>query len=160
LKQAFEHLLQTRGDELRSYLRRLTRDEALADDVLQEVSLVALDASVDRSEIDDLMAWSKGVARRKFSRMRRSQSREISSESIYEIAESGCVDSERRALSRQLIDRALPRLRESSADLLLRRHILEENASEIGDRSGRSAAAVRMKLKRAISAARVALFGD
>lgn len=147
-------LLSDRGRELKYYVQGISRDPAMADDIFQEVSLIALLAAPKHQSIRELMPWLKGVARRKALRFHSKQHKEVSNDEALAQAEDEAPDSERDTQTRQLLSYALIDLSESSSELLIRRHLLEENSSEIGDASGRSGASVRMKLKRALGVAR------
>jgi len=153
----YELLLAEQGESLRRYVRGLCRDEATADDVFQEVSLVALRALPELAQVVDLMAWMKGVARRKAKRHYSNPKREVLDDAVFEHTADEAPDSERGLSAKQLVGRAMTVLSESSAEVVLRRHVLGENSSEIAIQSGRSGASVRMKLKRALNTARGSL---
>lgn len=132
----------------------------MADDVFQDTSLVAIRGGAQLEEVRDLMAWLKGVARKKAIRAYGKRTREVFDATALELAQDEAPDSERGASARQLAGRALHGLSESSAEVVFRRHVLGENATEIASSSGQTGAGVRMKLKRALRGARDSLGSD
>lgn len=137
--------------ELRSYIRRLVRDASDADDIVQDVSLIALDKTRRPEDARQLMAWCKGLARNVVAHFYRTQLRRRK-----HLAEYALATATRRNVAvpedvvavRELVGNAVSSLDERSVELLRDRYVLEKTAVEIADRVGGSPAAIRMKLMR------------
>lgn len=134
---------------LRSYVRRLVKNNEAANEVLQEVSLSIL-SSAAPDETGRFSAWSRGVARHVISRegrrWRRQQAELEHDPATFEVVDG--TDLERNATLSQTLARAAGELDRDALALLVRRYVLEETPTELASAFARSPAALRMQLMR------------
>jgi RNA polymerase sigma factor (sigma-70 family) len=142
-------LLESCMPMLRSYVRRLVKNDESASDILQEVSLSILSSRAP-DETGRFSAWSRGVARHVVSReVRRRRRREARLECDPELLEAtDSTDLEHSATLTQTLTRAARKLDREALVLLVRRYVLEETPTELASAFARSPAALRMQLMR------------
>jgi RNA polymerase sigma factor (sigma-70 family) len=134
---------------LRSYVRRLVKNDESANEILQDVSVSIL-SSPAPDETGRFSAWSRGVARhvisREIRRMRRHQAELEHDLEAFETLDA--VDLEHEATLTQTLSRAAVKLDRNALQLLVRRYVLEETPTELASAFARTPAAVRMQLMR------------
>jgi RNA polymerase sigma factor (sigma-70 family) len=142
-------LLESCIPMLRSYVRRLVKNDETANEVLQEVSLRILSSRAP-DETGRFSAWSRGVARHVVSReVRQKRRREAELDCDPEELEAADgTDLEHRATLAQTLSRAAGKLDREALVLLVRRYVLEETPAELASAFARSPAALRMQLMR------------
>ncbi len=132
---------------LGQFLAQMVRDRALAEDLLQDTFVVALQG-VDRlAEADDPAAWLFGIARhkaleslRRSGRMRRAVERlwdRRSTEFAAPVAAVEFLDVLERSLS------------PADRSLVILRYAYDFDATQLGELTGQSPAGVRKRLERA-----------
>lgn len=142
-------LLESCIPMLRSYVRRLVKNDEVANEILQEVSVSILSSS-SPDETGRFSAWSRGVARHVISRegrRRRKQQAELECDPESLEAHDG-TDLEHSATLAQTLSRAVGKLDRDALVLLIRRYVLEETPTELATSLARSPAALRMRLMR------------
>lgn len=142
-------LLESCIPMLRSYVRRLVKNDEVANEILQEVSVSIL-SSASPDETGRFSAWSRGVARHVISRegrRRRKQQAELECDPESLEAHDG-TDLEHSATLSQTLSRAVDKLDRDALVLLIRRYVLEETPTELATALARSPAALRMRLMR------------
>jgi len=134
---------------LRSYVRRLVKNDEAASEILQEVSVSIL-SSPSPDETGRFSAWSRGVARHVVSReVRRKRRQHAELEHDVETFETlDAMDVEHNATLAQTLSRAALKLNRDALQLLVRRYVLEETPTELATAFARSPAALRMQLMR------------
>jgi RNA polymerase sigma-70 factor (ECF subfamily) len=134
------------------YLGRFVSDPAEADDVLQEVLLMAWRLKEGPADMQRFGPWCRSLVRRVLSERSRRAGRQqpLLSECDPEDEElaSERLDSEALATLREQLQRLLMDTHPRMQRLLIQRYLLEETASEIARQSGTSPAAIRMRLQR------------
>jgi DNA-directed RNA polymerase specialized sigma24 family protein len=127
---------------LRSYVRRLVKNDETADEILQEISVSILSGRIS--------AWSRGVARHVVAReVRRTRRQHAELEHDLELVETlDAVDLEHNATLTQTLSRAAVKMDQSALQLLVRRYVLEETPAELASAFARTPAALRMQLMR------------
>jgi RNA polymerase sigma factor (sigma-70 family) len=142
-------LLESCIPMLRAYVRRLVKNDEVASEILQEVSVSIL-SSAAPDETGRFSAWSRGVARHVISRegrRRRRQQAELECDPESLEAHDG-TDLEHSATLSQTLSRAVDKLDRDALVLLIRRYVLEETPTELATSLARSPAALRMRLMR------------
>jgi RNA polymerase sigma-70 factor, ECF subfamily len=151
---ALEALVRTFQPQLYRYIRYLGADDAVAEDVVQETFLAALQSAnpppVEARE--RCGAWLRGIARRLFflhcRRVRRSPvtANAAALEQAEEVwvAETGGDDDSYRAALRKCVDE----LGERGRDLLERRYLREEARADIAASLDMGEEAVKSALRR------------
>lgn len=138
---------------LRGYLVALTRNQAEADDLLQEVATVLWRKFDEFDATRDFTSWAMGIARIQVLRWRRTvaRSREVlSEEAITRLAETACaaaetaVATERRPSLATCLDK-LPPLHQEIVRL---RFTHDQPLAAIGASIGKSEQAVQMLMVR------------
>jgi len=134
---------------LRSYVRRLVRNDEIANEILQEVSVSIL-SSPSPEETGRFSAWSRGVARHVVSReMRRRRRHHAELDHALETFEIlDAIDLEHNATLTQTFSRAAVKMDKNALLLLIRRYVLEETPTELASAFERTPAALRMQLMR------------
>jgi len=144
---------------LREFVRRHVAGSEAAEEILQEVSLRIL-ASEGPSDCHHFLAWSRAIARHvlvRDYRMRKRAATELPLED--ETAREICrhvTDPEGDVDARTGVARVIGALDGEGIKLLVRRHVLEHTSKELADELAQSPAAMRMRLMRLRSTARVA----
>ncbi len=148
--EAIEALLM-RADWARGLARRLVRDEALADDVVQTAYLAAMENPPRQEARRD--AWLRRVIRNVASVTRRGDSRRRRREigrSPVETAAPAAVDQvTRMEMHRRLADAVL-RLDDPYRDVVVQRYYEGRTSEAIAAAAGVPSATIRNRLKRAI----------
>ena len=134
---------------LRSYVRRLVRNDETVDEILQEISVSIL-SSPSPEETGRFSSWSRGVARHVVSReLRRRRRRYAELDHDLEGLETlDALDLEHNATLTQALSRAAGKLTPNALRLLIRRYVLEETPAELASELARTPAALRMQLMR------------
>ena len=134
---------------LRSYVRRLVKNDETANEILQELSVSIL-SSPSPEETGRFSAWSRGVARHVVSReVRRRRRQHAELEHDLETFETlDATDIEHNATLTQTLSRASVKLDGDALSLLVRRYVLEETPTELASALARTPAALRMQLMR------------
>jgi RNA polymerase sigma factor (sigma-70 family) len=134
---------------LRSYVRRLVKNEETANEIIQEISVSIL-SSPSPDETGRFAAWSRGVARHVVSReLRRRQRHRAELEHDLETFETlDTIDLEHKATLTQTLSRAAGKMDRNALLLLIRRYVLEETPTELALDFARTPAALRMQLMR------------
>ena len=169
---AFAELVARHEKPLWSFLRRLTRDDALAEDLLQETFMrVIRGASAWRAEAK-FTSWLYTIARNLcIDQARRrqyagtvsldGQSREEdSSPGLHERVAGGDLGAERMAHSRELgarLERALAELPEAQREVFLMREVLALPFAEIAQVVGSTEATIKSPMRYALERLRGAL---
>jgi RNA polymerase sigma-70 factor (ECF subfamily) len=147
-------LLRRRAQHL-GFLRVLCRDEALAEELFQELALAVLESAASyREESGDFDAWVRGIARnlwRDHLRRRRPQTRldeAIEDAMVRAYAERSPHDAMEREEQLGRLRACLDRLSVAARDLVSGRYERGESSSVIAARTGRQAGAVDTALCR------------
>jgi|SRR5579859_7868524 len=142
-------------DRLRliAYIRSLIGDADLTEDIFQEVSVVVLQKADEFSPGADLQAWCRGIARNLVVREREKSRRlrAFSDLRIVELVDAAFRENAGRELldaRRDLLRKCIERLAAPSRELLEQRYHLGLSLREIGQRLGRTEAAVQVGLSR------------
>lgn len=134
---------------LRSYVRRLVKNDETANEILQEMSVSIL-SSPSPDDTGRFSAWSRGVARHVVSRevrRRRRQHAELEHDlDAFETLDA--MDLEHNATLTQTLTRGADKLDGNALSLLVRRYVLEETPTELASALARTPAALRMQLMR------------
>ncbi len=133
------------------YVHSLLRDHSAAQDVLQETALVMFRRFAEYDDMRPFVAWALGIARFQVLGLRRDLMRnpvvfddEVLTAFTSTWAEMAPVASDRAGLLQPCLDRLAAHARR----LVQLRYFDELNASEIAQRLGMAAAAVRVALQR------------
>jgi RNA polymerase sigma-70 factor, ECF subfamily len=159
--EAFERLYATMAGPILGYLRRLTRDAARADDLLQETFFHVHRARQTYDPTRSAKAWIYAIARNVFLMYRRASGRLGRHEGL---AESELPDlpvpPEVEGLAdRDLLERALVSLPEDRREALLLHHVEGLSFQEVGAVQGASAGAAKLRAHRGMVALRGILGG-
>lgn len=170
---AFAELVTRHEKPLWSFLRRLTRDEAMAEDLLQETFMRVIH-SADRWRPEaKFTTWVYTIARNLYIDHARKQAHrralsldgqgprdEDSSPRLHERVAGSDPDAERVAYNRQLavrLEHALAALPEAQREVFLMREVLELPFAEIAQVVGASEATIKSRMRYALERLRVAL---
>lgn len=144
---------------INAQVRRRIPDEADAADLLQEISLVILQSSVEFGNQRHFRSWCVGVVQRlarkwrRQSMLRQRLENEVG-ERCFGSGWSALENPERRAASLELLAQGLARVEDHNIKLLIARYVDCSTAVELAEADAQSPAAVRMRLSRARAAAR------
>jgi RNA polymerase sigma-70 factor (ECF subfamily) len=147
-----ERLLAQAG-WVRALARRLVLDEALAEDVVQDTWVAALERPPGADGRGGLRAWLAAVARNLALRRRRRELARAAVERAAARRESiggGEEELERMQLQRALVDAVLA-LEEPYRSAVVLRHLDGLSAAEIARRQGCSSAAARQRVSRGLA---------
>jgi RNA polymerase sigma factor (sigma-70 family) len=137
--------------ELRAYVRKIAHNRQTAVELLQEVSVRIL-AGEGPDDRERFVAWSRGIARHVMAGDWRQRKRAYQCAALAgEAMETPCgrtSDLEAQVDARVWLSRVLVVLGADALELLARRYVLEESASELADELAQSSAALRMRLMR------------
>lgn len=142
---------------LHAYVRPMVRDQATAEEIVQEVSLRILVAAGPR-EPEKFAAWSRALARHVVARHWRMRVRarahiELEPAVVEEIG-GRANDPEAHLDARVWMARIATGIAPGGLALLYRRYVLEETGRHLADELEQTPAAVRMRLMRLRLAAR------
>lgn len=145
-----------------SWIRRITRDEDDALDLLQDVCVAVLQSPMDFGDQRHFLRWARGVVQHTARQSYRHRTRRTRLE-----AEIGGVcrgsgfepvaNPEACVASRQLLDRGAAGLDRKSLELVLARYVDQASARELASGTRQSPAAMRVKLSRLRASIRRAL---
>lgn len=148
---------------VRSIVRRLVLDEGMAEDVLQETWIAALERPAGAPEAAEerggVRAWLAAVARNLALRRRRREALRAAGERMAarpEPIDGGQGELERMQLQRALVDAVLA-LEEPYRSAVILRHLDGLPAGEIARRQGCTSVAARQRVRRGLARLRVAL---
>jgi RNA polymerase sigma factor (sigma-70 family) len=136
---------------LRAYVRKIARDQQTAVELLQEVSVRIL-AGEGPDDRERFVAWCCGIARhvRAYDwRTRRRWRDELPLD--LEAMERACPhlsDPESQLDARAWLSRVIVVLDQDGFELLVRRHVFDESATELAEELAQTPAAIRMRLMR------------
>lgn len=153
---AIREIVLAHQDAVRSYMARLAPDPATADDLAQEVFLVAL-RSFERIDPEiGIRPYLIGVARNlaRLAWRERFRSKEFSGERMFATLEARIPDEAPADLRRSALEECLERLAPKALEILLRHYRGEERCDEIAERLGAKPGTVRCILARARRALR------
>lgn len=170
---AFAELVTRHERPLWSFLRRLTRDEVLAEDLLQETFMRVIHSANGWRPEAKFTTWlytiarnlcidhaRKQVHRRALSLDGQGPRDEDSSPRLHERVAATTPDAERVAHNRELavsLERALAQLPEAQREVFLMREVLELPFAEIAQVMGASEATVKSRMRYALERLRAAL---
>ncbi len=144
-----EAILNEHGLMLRGYLRHLLSSRHDVEDVYQDIWLSALKSPEMLLRGRDPGAYLRGIARHLASRLQRGQRRSTALEAVTETVWASEENTPQTdETERQALRECLKRISAEQHRILGWRYEELLNASEIGNRLGRSGAAVRMSLGR------------
>jgi RNA polymerase sigma-70 factor (ECF subfamily) len=154
-RQAFAELVTLTAPRLWQLVRRLTPDDRVAEDALQETLLGAWRSASHYSDEGSAMGWLCGVARRHAARSWRRRAgepaRAESLDALGELAGWGQDPeiSASRAEDRAALLAALATLSDPDQEVIVYCDLEGMSAGEVGELSGLTANAVRVRLHRA-----------
>jgi RNA polymerase sigma-70 factor len=141
-------------DRLRliAYIRALAGDADLTEDIFQEVSVIVLQKAEEFIEGRDLQSWCRGIARNVLLR-EREKSRRIRTfegDRIVELVDAAFAEQGKDALDgrHSLLRACLQTLAAPSRELLKLRYDSEMSLRDVGQKMGRTEAAVQVALSR------------
>jgi RNA polymerase sigma-70 factor (ECF subfamily) len=141
---------------LRAFIYSLVRHAADADDLLQEVGVFVLSRGAEAPTVPaEFATWCRTVARHRIMHHWRSQRRVrgVPSERLAELVDQAYAEAapgpDQVSTRQRALGECLGRVSEPMRHLLKLRYLDGLNSDEIGDRTRRSAASVRMALMRA-----------
>ncbi len=152
---------------VRALVRKLVLDEGMAEDVLQETWIAALErpagapagTPANADERGGVRAWLAAVARNLALRRRRREALRVASEHAAarpEPVDGGQDELERMQLQRVLVDAVLA-LEEPYRSAVILRHLDGLAAGEIARRQGCTSAAARQRVSRGLAMLRIQL---
>ncbi len=153
---AFEELVRKYQFPLRQFLARQVGDLATADDIAQDVLMIAMKKMGDLKDDHAFSPWLLSIARnksidhfRKLARMRRTPNEKLD----YLIAkqrqdETNFEDLEQQELLRNVLHKCIGKLSTQAQSLVQQFYFENETAVEIADRQGHKSSSVRMALLR------------
>lgn len=170
---AFTELVTRHEKPLWSFLRRLTRDDAMAEDLLQETFMRVIHSANSWRPDAKFTTWVYTIARNLSIDSARKQAHrrarsldgqgprdEDSSPRLHERVARSDPDAERVVLNRELalsLERALAQLPEAQREVFLMREVLELPFAEIAKVVDASEATVKSRMRYALERLRVAL---
>lgn len=171
---AFAELVTRHEKPLWSYLRRLTRDDLLAEDLLQETFMRVIHGAKSWRPEAKLTTWLYTIARNLYVDHARKQTHrralsldgqgpcgdDSSPPSLHDRVAAAAPDAERIAHNRELAERiehALAQLPEAQREVFLMREVLELPFAEIAQVVGASEATIKSRMRYALERLRVAL---
>ena len=150
--ESFERLWTALSGELRGYLRALSRDAVVADDLLQETFLQLHRVRHTYLPQRPVRPWAYAIARNVFLMHRRSTSRRSRHESVAddELPEIATPASADALGDREAVRSALARLPASRREPVVMHHILGLSFKEVGAVLGCSAGAAKVRAFRGL----------
>lgn len=145
--------LQTGRLRLLAYVRSLVGDVELAEDIFQEVSVIALEKAESFDPDRDLGAWLRGIARNLVRRTRSTSRRQIPfpGERFAELVDTAFQENRRLEMMDEkltLLRRCMNKLASGVREMLRMRYACGMTFEAIAERSGRSHGAVQVALSR------------
>jgi RNA polymerase sigma-70 factor (ECF subfamily) len=139
---------------LLAYIRMLTRDAELSEDIFQEVSVIVLQKLNELCVEGDFSAWCRGVARNLVRRERTRSRRHpalIVSDNVLELIDQAFDEnqaSEQLEQKKNLLRGCVNEISGSNRDLLNLRYTADLSLREIASRLNRTEASVQVALSR------------
>lgn len=139
---------------LLGYVFALVGDRSDAEDILQEVGVVALTRAEAPDEPAAFSAWCRGVARNLVLHHWRTKRRrpQAAPEALFDLADQAYAEADQHSdaweRQRRALARCFERLGSHARDLLSWRYVDDLSADEIARRQGKTGVSVRMKLMR------------
>lgn len=140
---------------LRRVARRLLRDQADQDDLIQETWLASLQADADSSR--DPGAWRKGILRNKTLKLLERRRRRADAQALLEApTEARETDGQEldRASLRHWLQGAIGQLQPKQAEVIAARYFEEKSLSDISAHTGRPIATIKTQLARGLQGLR------
>lgn len=140
--------------DLQAYIRGMTGDPVLAEDILQDVWLALADASTKEQRIENLPAWCRSVAKHAILRHWRSSSRQryVQDETILDLVADGfgssLEDPDGTTARIAALQDCLGRLQDRGRRLLERRHLDGASPEAMAAEERTTVKALLMKLSR------------
>lgn len=134
-----------------NYVHALVRDRAVADDVLQETSVVLFRRFAEYDDDRPFVAWALGIAKFRILGMLRDQARSrvlFDGELLERFTQSWSDLAPRLSDRSGALEECLERLAARARRLVRLRYFDEQTSEEIARRVGGTAAAVRVALQR------------
>ena len=158
LRDKFSQFLDC-ADAIARYIRRRVRDEDLAAELFQEVSILLLGQLSEPPIGQAFDAWGRGVARNVLAHHFRKQRRQASllnraEPEGYTLLAQAPHDPEHSFATRELLTRLFAGIDERSRRLMVERYLVGRSADEIAEQAEQSPSSVRMKLMRVRGAVR------
>lgn len=150
---AFERLYARLAPRLSRYFNAHTRDEAIADDLVQETFLALHRARHTYDPDLPLEPWLFAIARYVFLMHCRARGRRQRRELAQNAAAPAAIGTSHEAevLDRRTLAQLLPRAPASGRGALVLHHLFGLDFQEIGERLGLSVGAARVRASRALS---------
>jgi RNA polymerase sigma-70 factor, ECF subfamily len=144
--QSFEELLEASARQLGQFLVSVIKDRALAEDVLQETLLIAVERQAELVSIENPRAWLFGVARnRALQALRRRRRAFMAIERLIRPGDDSPDPAEAVAV-RDVLARVLS---PDDRMLIVLRYVHGFSSSDLAAMTGRSADGIRQRLSRA-----------
>ena len=135
---------------LGQFLAQMVRDRALAEDLLQDTFVAALQRADRLAGADDPAAWLFGIARRKaLESLRRSRRMRRAVERLWD---RRAADIAAPVLAVEFLDLLERSVSPADRSLVILRYAHDLDATQLASVTGQSAAAVRKRLERARAA--------
>lgn len=134
-----------------AYLNGLIRDRAIAEDVLQQVALTAIEKFDEFDHARSFTGWVMGIARNKalqFFAKAGSDRHRFNNELLSQLADTHERLSDRAQEQREALADCIEKMPPKSMALLKRRYVQDLKPGKIADTLGLSANAVRLALHR------------
>jgi RNA polymerase sigma-70 factor, ECF subfamily len=152
-REQFFRQFQRDRTRLIAYIRAITGNWDLAEDIFQEVSLVLLD-KVDKLELEgDFHAWCRSVARNIACRERSKSKRlkAIRDDTVLDLIDNAFADSEREQqqdFRREQLRVCMQKLSPQNLQLVSMRYLSELSLKDLAAKLNRSEGAVQVALSR------------
>jgi DNA-directed RNA polymerase specialized sigma24 family protein len=143
-------LLVTQIDQLRRFTRILSRDDDIANELLQDVAVVVLEHQHGPCNAASFPLWCRGIARHLSMHRRRERARLASCLEAFELAKPHAIANhpERALIAREQIAAGLDVLDETSQELLFDHLVSGVSSNALAAQRNASPAAIRMRLAR------------
>jgi RNA polymerase sigma factor (sigma-70 family) len=147
------------ADSIARYIKRRVRDEDLAAELFQEVSILLLGRLGEPPSGQAFDAWCRGIARNVLAHHFRKQRRQASLLNRAEpeghtLLAQAPHDPEHSFATRELLTHLFADIDERSRRLMIERYLIGRSADEIAVQAEQSPSSVRMKLMRVRGAVR------
>jgi RNA polymerase sigma-70 factor (ECF subfamily) len=157
---AFMDLVRARVDRLFSIARRILRDVERAEDALQDSLVIAWRDLPDLRDPDRFDYWIQRVLTNMCIEHARRDRRRYSKLEVLNLADHVERDELAGVVDRDIVDRAFRRLKPEERAVLVLRHYLGYEPTDIADVLGLSAGTIRSRLHHAHRAMRAAIEAD
>ena len=157
---AFVDLLRGRVDRLFAIARRILRDVDRAEDALQDALVIAWRDLPDLRDPDRFDFWIQRVLANMCIEHARRDRRRYANLQVLTLDGHAAPDELRGIADRDVVDRAFRRLRPEERTILVLRHYLGYEPSDIADVLGLPGGTIRSRLHHAHRAMRAAIEAD